>query len=158
VVLAIRMLRDGDLDVLAKLWFDGWQDAHADILPDPLREVRTLSSFRERLAARDNPVRVATLGDVPQGFAILKDDELYQFYVAAAARGSGLAGELMADALAMLREAGHARAWLACAIGNGRARRFYEKMGWELTGEITIELPTPDGGFPLDVWRLEIEP
>jgi hypothetical protein len=47
------------------------------------------------------------------------------------------------------------RAWLACAIGNMRAARFYEKMGWALAGVFESVLQLPDGPFALDVWRYE---
>ena len=43
-------------------------------------------------------VRVAGPPGAPVGFYMLKDDELYQLYVAAQARGSGVATVLMADA------------------------------------------------------------
>jgi ribosomal protein S18 acetylase RimI-like enzyme len=86
---------------------------------------------------------------------MLKGDELYQLYVSAQARGSGVAAALMADAEARLAEAGVATAWLACAIGNERAARFYEKCGWRRAGTMINELDTPDGMFPLEVWRYE---
>jgi hypothetical protein len=34
---------------LASLWYDGWQDAHAAILPAELKRLRTRESFRHRL-------------------------------------------------------------------------------------------------------------
>jgi hypothetical protein len=46
-------------------------------------------------------------------------------------------------------------AWLACAIGNERAARFYEKRGWRRAGNMINELETADGIFPLEVWRYE---
>jgi RimJ/RimL family protein N-acetyltransferase len=45
--------------------------------------------------------------------------------------------------------------WLACAIGNERAARFYEKSGWRRTGTMVSQLETPNGIFPLEVWRYE---
>jgi len=46
-------------------------------------------------------------------------------------------------------------AWLACAIGNDRAARFYEKHGWHRAGVMVNQLETRNGIFPLDVWRHE---
>jgi len=46
-------------------------------------------------------------------------------------------------------------AWLACAIGNERAARFYEKCGWRRVGKMINPLDTPDGVLPLEVWRYE---
>jgi ribosomal protein S18 acetylase RimI-like enzyme len=144
-----------EIDQLARIWFDGWRDAHADILPAALARHRTLDSFRERIRGALDETRVGGPRGAPLGFAMLKGDELYQLYVAPAARGSGLAAALIADAEARLAAAGVATAWLACAIGNDRAASFYEKAGWRRAGVMTYRPETPDGVFPLDVWRYE---
>jgi len=89
------------------------------------------------------------------GFCIVKDDELYQLYVAEASRGAGIAAALVADAETRLAERGVRKAWLACAIGNERAARFYEKGGWQRAGNMTSALETVAGPFSLEVWRYE---
>jgi GNAT superfamily N-acetyltransferase len=143
-----------DVDRLARLWYDGWQDAHATIVPAELKAARTLVSFRERLAAAVAHVRV--LADpTTLGFHWLQDDSLYQFYVAAEARGTGAARTLIGDAEARLAERGVALAWLSCAIGNHRAARFYEKSGWTRVGTMVDELTIPSGPFHLETWRYE---
>ncbi len=151
----IRPAHESEVDQLAKLWYDGWQDAHASILPRELARFRTLESFRERLLAALANVRVAGEPGSPLGFYILKEDELYQLYVSANARGSGVAGALIADAETRLGEGGISTAWLACAIGNDRAARFYEKSKWQRVGTMINHLETPKGDFPLEVWRYE---
>lgn len=134
--MRIRDAGVAEIDRLAKIWNDGWQDAHARILPEELARVRTLESFGERLAAALGDVRVADASGDPVGFCILKGDELYQLFVSASARGKGIAAALVADAEERLADAGVETAWLACAIGNERAARFYEKWGWRRTGTI----------------------
>jgi RimJ/RimL family protein N-acetyltransferase len=62
---------------------------------------------------------------------------------------------LIADVETRLAKSGVETAWLACAIGNDRAARFYEKCGWRRVGKMINELETPDGIFPLEVWRYE---
>jgi ribosomal protein S18 acetylase RimI-like enzyme len=151
----VRSAEEAELDHLAKIWYDGWRDAHAQIVPAELARVRTLESFRDRLQAALSTVRVAVLSGSAVGFCMLKGDELYQLYVSAPARGSGVAVALMADAEARLSASGVKTAWLACAIGNERAARFYEKRGWHRTGTVVIQLETLEGTFPLEVWRYE---
>ena len=151
----IRDAEESELGPLARLWYDAWQDAHAQILPAALTRLRTLESFEERLRAALPYVRVVGRPAVPLGFCIVKGDELYQLFVAAEARGSGVAAALIADAEARLLEAGVEVAWLACAIGNERAARFYEKCGWNRVRNMVSRLATSEGFFPLEVWRYE---
>jgi GNAT superfamily N-acetyltransferase len=151
----IREADETELDQLARLWYDGWQDAHAAILPADLARLRTLESFRQRLADELPTVRVIGPSGDPLGFCMVKDDELYQLYVSARSRGSGVAAGLIADAEARLRAAGVRTAWLACAIGNERAGRFYEKHGWHRAGIMVNRLETTAGEYLLEVWRYE---
>ncbi|MBS0532470.1 MAG: GNAT family N-acetyltransferase [Proteobacteria bacterium] len=153
--MPVRPAADSEIDALARLWYNGWQDAHAAILPKALARARTFDSFAERLHDAQADLRVIGPPGAPLGFHLVKADELYQFYVAAAARGQGIAQQLIADAEARLAGQGHATAWLACAIGNERAARFYEKSGWRRSGNIVSRLETVDGPFDLEVWRYE---
>jgi GNAT superfamily N-acetyltransferase len=153
--MTARPADPSETGALARLWYDGWQDAHAAILPAALARARTRESFAERMATALAEVRVIGPQGAPLGFAMLKGDELYQFYVASEARGAGMAAALMADAEAQLSARGVKTAWLACAIGNARAARFYEKSGWYLAKTMVSRLDTVDGPFDLEVWRYE---
>lgn len=151
----VRNAVAADITPLARLWHDGWQDAHHGILPEVLAKVRTYEHFLERLEIAGGQLRVVGKEGDPLGFSLCEGDELNQFYVDARARGSGLAQMLIEDAEARLAEQAVVTAWLACAIGNERAARFYEKCGWHRAGIYTSKLPLPDGVFALDVWRYE---
>ena len=151
----IRTAGSADIEPLATIWYDGWQDAHAAILPPVLARDRTRESFRDRLAAALPEVRTAGPPGDPLGFCLLRDDELWQLYVAARARGTGVAAALVADAETRLAARGVGLAWLACAIGNDRAARFYEKCGWQRAGVVETRLDTAEGVVMLDVWRYE---
>lgn len=153
--MEVRAAEERDIDLLARIWYDGWHDAHAEIVPAELKPHRTLESFRDRLRRALPNVRVAGSPGAPAGFSILKGDELYQLYVSAPFRGSGVAATLIDDAEARLAESGVETAWLACAIGNDRAARFYEKRGWRRMASIPYQAETPDGTFALEVWRYE---
>jgi ribosomal protein S18 acetylase RimI-like enzyme len=144
-----------DLEQIARIWFDGWQDAHLRIVPAELARARTLESFRTRLEEAIAEVRVAGPPGAPVGFCLLKGPELYQLYVSAAARGTGVAAALIDDAEDRLAARGVTTAWLACAIGNDRAARFYEKRGWRRAGTMINHLDTIEGPFDLEVWRYE---
>ena len=153
--MSVRAADVGEIDHLARVWHQGWNDAHAALAPAGLVRARTLESFRDRLAAALADTFVAGPLSTPSGFHMLKGDELYQFYVARSARGSGVAAALIADAEARLAARGVTTAWLACAIGNDRAARFYEKCGWVRAGTTVNRLETADGVFEVEVWRYE---
>jgi predicted amidohydrolase/GNAT superfamily N-acetyltransferase len=151
----VRTAEDADINSLADVWHDGWHEAHARIVPAELTELRTVDSFRERLRAAISSVRVVGPPGAPLGFCIVKSDELYQLFVSPQARGSGVAAALLADAERQFMENGVGTAWLACAIGNDRAARFYEKCGWRHAGKMINLAETSAGAFPLEVWRYE---
>ncbi|MFZ2101330.1 MAG: GNAT family N-acetyltransferase [Oricola sp.] len=152
---AIRDPLENEMPKLAKLWHDSWHEAHDDLVPVALCRIRTLESFSERISHRFHDLRASGPLGAPDGFCIIDGDELDQLFVAPQARGTGVAARLMADAEMRMNAKGVEIAWLACAIGNMRAARFYEKCGWQLARTQTVELKGAGGGFPLEIWRYE---
>jgi len=151
----VRPAEEHEIDHLAQVWFDGWHGSHASIVPAALTRLRTRENFRDRLRAALPDIRVVGPAGSPVGFCVVKGDELYQLFVSAEARGSGAAAALIADGEARLSASGVKTAWLACAIGNDRAARFYEKSGWRRVGTMINPAETSEGTFPLETWRYE---
>lgn len=153
--MSVRPAQAPDLAPLARLWHQGWRDAHLPLVPKALATRRTLDSFIDRMALA--LPRVRTLGPVgaPLGFHLIKDDELNQLYVDEAYRGAGIATMLVVDAEERLLEADVATPWLACPIGNARAARFCQKVGWTLARAQTIPTEIPGGWYPFRIWRYE---
>ncbi|MDQ2094780.1 GNAT family N-acetyltransferase [Rhodalgimonas zhirmunskyi] len=153
--LTFRPMTEADLDPAAALWHEGWVAGHADVVPAELTRLRTLDSFRERLTRRRADCVVTVKNDTCIGFTMFHDNEIDQFYIGSAARGTGAAMAQMDEAERRLRAAGHASAWLACSVGNTRAARFYEKAGWTRAATERMSFETSQGPFALDVWRYE---
>jgi GNAT superfamily N-acetyltransferase len=80
-------------------------------------------------------------------------DEVEQVYVADGHRGIGVAGVLLAESERLVAAGGHERAWLAVAVGNARARRFYERQGWVDEGVFDYPADGPDGPIPVPCHR-----
>ena len=153
--MQVRSAGANEVDHLARLWCDSWHETHAPLSPLELTRLRTLASFRDRLQTALPNVYVAGPVGAPLGFCALKGEELYQLFVSPEAHGSGVAAALIADAEARLARGGVETAWLACAVGNYRAARFYEKSGWHLAGTFVIASETSNGPFPVEQWRYE---
>jgi RimJ/RimL family protein N-acetyltransferase len=49
---------------------------------------------------------------------------------------------------------GTSEAELRCAVGNERARRFYERMGWLHSGKIMEHVAGDDGQVDVPFWRM----
>ena len=78
--------------------------------------------------------------------------EIVSVWVQEQARGSGAADVLVQAAIDWAEEAGHDLA-LRVTEGNERARRFYERMGFELTG--VAHARDHDGALELEMRRRE---
>jgi len=153
--MLVRAADQRELDQLAQLWHDAWRDAHFALVPPELTRLRTVENFKQRLAAALADVRVVGPPGSPRGLCMVKRDELYQLFVRADSRGTGVAAALLSDGERRLAAAGNEVGWLACAIGNDRAAAFYEKHGWRRAGTVTNPAETSEGVFPLQVWRYE---
>jgi RimJ/RimL family protein N-acetyltransferase len=78
-----------------------------------------------------------------EGFAAVRGDELLHFGTAVETWGTGLAAAVHAELVDRLVAAGRPVAWLRVFEENHRARRFYEKMGWAPTPQITRSVFAP---------------
>src|SRR6516225_6122528 len=125
--MIVRAPEEVDVEPLAAIWFDGWHEAHASLVPESLVRLRTRKSFRPRLRFELDSVRLIGAPGGPLGFTMIHGEELYQFYVAASVRGSGIAAMLMKDVEGQMMASGVSIAWLACAVGNTRAARLLSR-------------------------------
>lgn len=83
---------------------------------------------------------VAVRGAEIVGFVYVADGVLEAIHVAPEEHGRGIGRALMAAAKQALHEMGLRRATLWVLEGNDGARRFYERDGWSLTGQVREEL------------------
>ena len=102
-------------------------------------------AFEAELADPRFDFRLAEDDGVPAGFAKLGPDdlpgaapgaiELYQLYVLEPWKGRGIASALMDWAIASARAGGAPELRLTVYIDNHRARRFYERYGFQEVGK-----------------------
>ena len=146
-----------EIRAVADIWWQSWHDAHGDIVPNELVEVRTRESFFNRVQDKMDIVRVVgSIGD-PLGMCFVVGEQMKQLFISELARGTGAASSLLQDAEHILKISGVKTAWLSCAVGNVRAERFYIKSGWSKVGKMIEDLETQNGIFKLETWRFEKE-
>ena len=151
---ALRPARPDDADRIAVIWHRGWRDGHEGNVPDTLLPHRLFAHFRDRVPPRIAATTVAEVDGEVAGFVTVKDDEVEQVYVIAAARGGRVARALLAHAEGVIAER-FDRAWLAVVAGNRRARRFYEKSGWTDAGPFDYAAEIPGGTLAVPCHRYE---
>lgn len=145
----IRPATDRDREAIVALWHQGWHDAHRHLVPPEILAYRQPEHFSLWL---DECIDAAVVGcdtGAILGFYSLSGAEIGRFYVARAARGTGLAAALMDHAEQTLADGGAEMGELCCTDGNDRARAFYERQGWTLAERNMDNLWLP-GGRPSD--------
>ena len=112
--------------------------------PESWREELADPAFTVRLGEVDGEavayakVGPSSLPVEPDGPAI----ELRQIYVLGPWQGAGLAHDLLAWALDEARSRGAAEIYLSVFTENGRARKFYERYGFEYVGDYAFMVGT----------------
>jgi len=129
----IRPATPADAAEIAGVQARAWRHAYADIIePDAmLVPDETTPRWADAIAARGGVLVWDQDGRVA-GFAALEGNELRAIYVDPPAQGAGVGSALLDAAVAALRAAGHAEAFLWTFEANGLARAFYERHGWQL--------------------------
>jgi GNAT superfamily N-acetyltransferase len=152
--LTLRAATADDAEAIATVWHGAWLDGHLGHVPEALLAHRRLVDFRQRAATRLGTTTVATIDSRVVGFVTVHDDELEQLFVAESARGTGAAAALLEHGEKTI--AGRFDvAWLAVAVGNARARRFYARQGWRDAEAIDYDADTPSGPIPVPCRRYE---
>jgi ribosomal protein S18 acetylase RimI-like enzyme len=153
-VIALRPAGTADIDAIGRIWHAGWRAGHLGHVPEELHAHRGLDAFVARVPPRLGMTTVAEVGGAIAGFITVIDAELEQLYVAADARGTGLAAALLERAEQQIGERFEI-AWLAVAAGNARARRFYERHGWHDAGALDYGAEVPGGTLAVACRRYE---
>ena len=146
--LVLRPAQPDDVEAIAVLWHAGWRDGHIGHVPADLHRHRRLADFRDRVPPRLPATTVGMRGARLVGFVTVREDEVEQVYVAGSARGTGVADALLTAAERAVAER-FDTAWLAVAVGNTRARRFYARSGWHDVA--ALNYPAEAGATPVTV-------
>ena len=153
-MMTIRPATTCDINDIAVIWHQGWQDGHNGLVPDELYQYRTFDIFIPRVSQRIPDTLVSLSGDNKiTGFVTVADDELEQIFISKNYRGTGLANELLQAGEDKLYQNGQTDVYLVVIAGNDRAIKFYKKSGWNLKAIVTYQAQIPGGEFPLECMK-----
>ena len=94
--MEVRSAEEHELDSLAKVWYDSWNDAHAHLVPAELTRLRTPANFRERLKESLPHIRVVGPPGAPVGFCVQASN------VNSASEKAGLVEDFISDPIIRL--------------------------------------------------------
>ena len=150
--IVLRPARGPDAPVLARIFVQSWRSAYHgvvdDLVLDALDEAEIAGRFRDfigKTAPRHNAL-LAVHGGEPVGFVRFGEDpdlpgagHVFSLYVTPESMGLGVGRTLLGEVLAELAARGHQRVTLWVFEANTRARRLYERMGFEPDGSHRVE-------------------
>ena len=152
--LEVRAARLADGDSVGDCHAEAWRVAYADLFPAEFleraaedRRERTGSELAAMLVAENEPtlsdgsiLLVVEADAAVVGFAhcgcepVPRQQEIYAFYVHPRSWGTGAAQAMWDETVERLSTRSTAPIVLWTLAGAARARRFYERNGWMLTG------------------------
>jgi GNAT superfamily N-acetyltransferase len=149
-----RFARPSEVLRIAALYHAVWHETQAPFMPIEECTRRTSSFFVERVSALLTTVLVEEREGSIVGFSAWSGHLFGQIFVSRDFRGTNVAPTLMAAAERKMAHRGIAEAELHCVVGNDRARRFYERMGWTCQGEIWEPVLGKGGEVGVAFWRM----
>jgi GNAT superfamily N-acetyltransferase len=151
VRLDLRRAVPGDAELLLAIHRTSAVAGFADVFwPEryPFPDAEVLAGWRDALADPDVETWLASEGGEAVALVSIGADVLRTLFVLPERWSHGIGSALHDHALERLQERGVTRARLWALEANALARAFYERRGWQLTGE-TRSVPFPP--HPLDV-------
>jgi len=162
VALLVRPATEDDVPGIVDAYLDSWRGGYEGLMSE--REIEVQVELR-----REHDWRRAILSTTSEVVVGLSDGrivgvaqstelsdpardlpEMTMLYVRPAAWGQGIAPALLGTATGWIADRGHRAARLRVVEGQARARRFYEREGWQVDERMP---PAHNGFFPLVYYR-----
>lgn len=148
----LRYATKGDLPRIAEIYWSVWHETHGPLMPQGECLRRTQDFFLKKISSFAPCALVAERDGAIIAFSAWQGVLVGQLFVEPKWRGTGIAQELMDATEAELVKSGVDEGELHCVVGNDRARRFYERLGWVSQGEFSEETAGSEDG--VSFWRM----
>ena len=162
--MKVRPASTHDTAAITAAYIESWRAGYQGLLTDAEIEIearqRSGYDWHAAIADSDRVVLVAENDDEIIGVAECEHNprasrlpELEMLYVVPSAWGTGAASALLEAALVAVHRAGHRTVWLRVVEAQARARRFYEREGWQLDEQ---KAPDSNGLYRLLHYRRDL--
>src|SRR5262249_19084999 len=131
-----------------------WHETQAPFMPPAEIAHRSLEFFVHRMTALLDSTLVTEQNGTIAAFSAWRGNHLGQLFVAIRHRGTGIASSLLIAVEMEMAKEGTAAAELHCVVGNERARRFYERLGWASQGKIVESVAGEHTQIEVPFWRM----
>jgi GNAT superfamily N-acetyltransferase len=150
----IRRARASDIIEVAALYHSVWHETQASFMPPAEIARRSLEFFAHRMTALLDSTLVIERNATITAFSAWRGNLLGQLFVAIRHRGTSIAPSLLTAAEIEMAKEGTVEAELHCVVGNERARRFYERMGWASQGKVMECVAGKPTQIEVPFWRM----
>jgi GNAT superfamily N-acetyltransferase len=150
----IRRARASDIAEVSALYHAVWHESQAPFMPPAEIIHRSTEFFVDRMTVLLHSTLVTEQDGEIAAFSAWRGHLLGQLFVATPHRGKGIASRLLRASEIEMAKEGTAEAELHCVVGNERARRFYERMGWLHTGKIMEWVRGEHAQIGVPFWRM----
>lgn len=147
----IRHAKASDIAEVGRLYYSVWHETHAPLMPSPEISRRSLEFFVNRMTPLLGSTLVMEQHGLLAAFSAWEDDILSQLFVTARYRGTSMASALLMATEGEMAKHGTTAAELHCVVGNERARRFYQRMGWVIAKRVSSDETSARVPF----WRMK---
>ncbi|MBR0711926.1 GNAT family N-acetyltransferase [Bradyrhizobium liaoningense] len=148
----IRRAHASDISRVAALYHAVWHETQAPFMPHAEIIRRSMEFFMERMTALLHSTLVTELNEEVVALSAWRGQLLGQLFVAMPHRGTRVASSLLTASEIEMAKGGIAEAELHCVVGNERARRFYERMGWHHKAKIMEQVAGEQGQVDVPFW------
>ena len=152
--IEIRPMRLDERVEVTRIFHDVWHETQAQLQDPRKAKLRDSAFFRRRVEMAEVKTLVAAASGGLLGFVRWSPGNLHSLFVRKAHRGLGIGEKLCSVAIRANSAVGADPMVLDCVDGNWAARRFYERLGWQVTESVESKDETEEGQILTRYWLM----
>ncbi len=152
--MEIRVAKPSELRAVSAFYHKIWHETQAPFQHPGIAKFRDAAFMQARVDEFYPNIIVAVEDQNIIGLIVAHDRRISQLFIEPNYRGQKFGEKLLSLGEAKLIAEGVKTAGLNCLIGNGAARRFYERNGWRVEKELTKMGQTHGRDAEIRIWEM----